>query len=241
MSPILTCRGIYAIIVWINKESRDTMKKLLIFDLDGTLADTLPSITHAINLAEEKLGYPQHSCDKVRCAIGNGARYLVRQLMPENESQDEKKIDLFLKTYEEMYDSVYMEANKCYDGMSEAIKELHSRGYGIAVLSNKQDSYVKPMAAQLIPANILAYAAGQRKEYPKKPDPTVPLMIANELGCDPENTAFIGDSDVDIITGKNAGMFTVGCDWGYRGRAELESVGADRVISHPTELTEIFK
>ncbi|MBE6531459.1 MAG: HAD family hydrolase [Ruminococcaceae bacterium] len=217
------------------------MKKLLIFDLDGTLADTLPSITRAINLASEKLGYPQHSCEEVRGAIGNGARNLVRRLMPESDATNEEKVDRFLKTYEDMYDTTYMEANKCYDGMSEAIRELHKRGYGIAVLSNKQDAYVKPIAAQLIPSDILAYAAGQRKEYPKKPDPTVPLMIAGELGVAPENTAFIGDSDVDIITGKNAGMFTVGCDWGYRGRAELESVGADRVISHPTELLEIFK
>lgn len=217
------------------------MKKLLIFDLDGTLADTLPSITRAINLAAEKLGYPERTCDDVRAGIGNGARNLVRALMPLSESSDEEKVDLFLKVYEDMYDTTYMEADRCYDGMSEAIEELHKRGYRIAVLSNKQDAYVKPIAAQLIPADILAYAAGQRKEYPKKPDPTVPLMIADELGYMPEDSAFIGDSDVDIITGKNAGMLTVGCDWGYRTRAELEENGADFVISSPLELLEIFK
>ena len=217
------------------------MKKLLIFDLDGTLADTLSSITHAINLAAEKFGYPQKDNEEVRRAIGNGARMLVKRLMPESEAADENKLQSFFDLYEAMYDKTFMEVDNCYDGMKETVIELHKRGYTIAVLSNKQDKYVVPLAKALLGEEILAFAAGQRKEYPKKPDPTVPLMIVEMLGAMPENTAFIGDSDVDIITGKNAGMRTVGCDWGYRPRAELESCAPDHLISSPEDLLEIFE
>ena len=217
------------------------MKKLLIFDLDGTLADTLDSVTSAINLAAKDFGYPQRSYEEVRRAIGNGARNLVKRIMPESEAADEKKLDSFFDCYETMYDKTFMEADKCYDGMKETVVELHKRGYTIAVLSNKQDKYVVPLAKALLGEEILAFAAGQRKEYPKKPDPTVPLMIAEMLDVKPENTAFIGDSDVDIITGKNAGMISVGCDWGYRSRAELEGCAPDYLISSPNELLDIFK
>ena len=217
------------------------MKKLLIFDLDGTLADTLASITHAINLAAEDFGYPEKSCDEVRRAIGNGARMLIKRLMPEAEAADENKLNSFFDRYEAMYDKTFMEADKCYDGMKETVAELHKRGYTIAVLSNKQNKYVVPLAKVLLGEEILAFAAGQRAEYPKKPDPTVPLMIAEMLGARPEDTAFIGDSDVDIITGKNAGMISVGCDWGYRPRAELENCKPDYLISSPEELLAVFE
>ena len=217
------------------------MKKLLIFDLDGTLADTLPSITHAINLAAEEFGYPQKSNEEVRRAIGNGARMLVKRVMPESEAEDDKKLDSFFDCYEAMYDKTFMEADKCYDGMSETVAELYRRGYMIAVLSNKQDKYVKLMADKLISAEMLSFAAGQRAEYPKKPDPTVPLMMADMLEATPENTAFIGDSDVDVMTGKNAGMISVACDWGYRSHAELEACEPDHLISSPKDLLDIFK
>ena len=217
------------------------MKKLLIFDLDGTLADTLPSIARAINLAASDFGYPERTVEDVRRAIGNGARLLCKRLMPKDEAEQDAKVDAFLDCYESKYDLTYAEADTCYSGMSETLVELHKRGYMIAVLSNKQDKYVKPIAAQLVPAHMLAYAAGQREGYPKKPDPTVPLSIAESLGADLSACAFIGDSDVDVITGKNMGVISVGCDWGYRPREELIHSGADFVISKPEDLLDIFK
>ena len=217
------------------------MKKLLIFDLDGTLADTLPSITRAINLAAAEFGYPERTYEDVRRAIGNGAKLLCKRLMPEDEAQSDERVKAFLDCYESKYDLTYAEADTCYDGMSETLAELYKRGYMIAVLSNKQDKYVKPIAAQLIPEPMLGYAAGQREGYPKKPDPAVPLSIVEMLGADISACAFIGDSDVDVKTGKNMGATAVGCDWGYRPRAELIDSGADFVISRPEELLEIFK
>ena len=217
------------------------MKKLLIFDLDGTIADTLPSITRAINLAAEKFGYSQRTYDEVRRAIGNGARLLVKRLMPEAEAVNEARVDEFLACYESMYDITYPEADKCYDGMSDTVEELHRRGYMIAVLSNKQDKYVKPIARQLIPAHILSLAEGQRNDRPKKPDPTVPLGMVAELCADIEESAFVGDSEVDIQTAKNMGAIAVGCDWGYRPREVLIESGADFIVSKPQDLLEIFK
>ena len=217
------------------------MKKLLIFDLDGTLSDTLPSITRAINLAALEFGYPRRTIEDVRRAIGNGARLLCKRLMPKDEAEQDEKVDAFFECYESKYDLTYAEADTCYDGMSETLAELHKRGYMIAVLSNKQDKYVKPIAAQLIPPNMLAYAAGQREGYPKKPDPTVPISIVESLGADISACAFIGDSDVDVYTGKNSGMATVACDWGYRPRAELEGCAPDYIISKPEELLDIFE
>lgn len=217
------------------------MIKLLIFDLDGTLADTLPSITRAVNLAAEECGYTQKTYEDVRAAIGNGAKLLIKRMMPAEDSEDEAKFQRFFDAYEAMYDKTYLEADVCYDGMSEALSELHKRGYTIAVLSNKQDAYVKPIARQLIPDDILAFAAGQREEYPKKPDPTVPLMIAEKFGCSTDEVAFIGDSDVDILTARNSGMMSIGCDWGYRSREALEACEADMIISAPMELLEVFK
>ena len=140
-----------------------------------------------------------------------------------------------------MYDTTYMEADKCYDGMHETIAELKRRGYVIAVLSNKPDVYVRALVEQIIEEGIVSLAHGQREEYPKKPDPTVPLMFAEQLGAMPDEVAFIGDSDVDIITAKNAKMMSVGCDWGYRGREALEDCGADVIISSPEQLLEIFE
>ena len=231
-------------LLWYNVFINDlecNMKKLLIFDLDGTLADTLPSITRAINLAANEFGYPERSIEDVRRAIGNGARLLCKRLMPKDEAKNDATVDAFLDCYESKYDLTYAEADTCYDGMSETLEELYKRGYMIAVLSNKQDKYVKPIAAHLVPAPMLAYAAGQRAEYPKKPDPTVPLSIVESLGADLSACAFIGDSDVDVKTGKNMGVISVGCDWGYRPRAELIDSGADFVISKPEELLNIFK
>lgn len=217
------------------------MKKLLIFDLDGTLADTLPSITRAINMAAAEFGYPESSYEDVRRAIGNGARLLCRRRMPTPDADNDAKVSAFLACYEDKYDTTYAEADTCYDGMSETLAELYARGYMIAVLSNKQDKYVKPIAAQLIPAPMLAYAAGQKDSEPKKPDPTVPLGIVKALEADLEHCAFIGDSEVDVQTGKNMGVTSVGCDWGYRPREVLVDSGADFVISRPEDLLEIFK
>ena len=238
-ADILTPFAVYDIINE-NLWNGDVMIKLLIFDLDGTLSDTLPSIRHAINLAAASAGYPERTYDEVRAAIGDGARLLMKRVMPPECACDERAVDEYLSLYEDMYDKTYMEADTLYDGMADALDGLYERGYAIAVLSNKQDNYVKLIVEQIVKEGIVSLAMGQQEGYPTKPDPSVPLMIAERFGVLPSEVAFIGDSEVDVMTAKNAGMMSVGCDWGYRGREVLECHGADHVISRPEELLEIF-
>ena len=139
----------------------------------------------------------------------------------------------------DFYGETYTHCTECYAGIPESLLTLKARGYTLAVLSNKQDVYVKELVKILLPEGLVASAAGQT-DLPKKPDPTVPLMIASSLGFAPSETAFIGDSEVDVLTGKNAGMLTVGCSWGYRDREVLVESQADFVLDRPSELVEIF-
>ena len=211
--------------------------KLLMFDLDGTIADTIWSIREAVNITLEHFGKTQRSYDEICKAIGNGALLLIRRSFSPDDPDELVKEGL--KFYDNIYGQTYTHIDGCYEGMSEAMHTLKERGYTLAILSNKQDLYVKKISELLFPDGIISIAMGQT-DLPKKPDPTVPLMIAKELGFEPCETAFIGDSDVDILTGKNAGMLSVGCAWGYRGRAVLEQAGADIVIEHASELEKIF-
>lgn len=213
-------------------------KKLLIFDLDGTIADTIYSIRDGVNLALELYGYPTRDYEQIRRAIGNGARELIRLSLPEECRGDEKTVDCVLADYDKLYALTYDRLDGCYDGMEESMRTLVERGYTLAILSNKQDTYVKKITELLFPDGIIAFAAGQVAGLPKKPDPTVPLDIARRFGMSAEECAFIGDSEVDVQTAKNAGMLSVACSWGYRPRASLE--GADAIIDAPTELCEIF-
>ena len=213
-------------------------KKLLIFDLDGTIADTIYSIRDGVNLAMDKYGFPRKTYEDIRLAIGNGARELIRRSMPEEQRADASLVDRVFADYDKLYAETYANIDGCYDGMSEAMHVLKERGYVLAVLSNKQDEYVKKIIDMLFPDGTVSYAAGQT-ELPTKPDPTVPLMIAGMFGARPEECAFIGDSEVDVKTAKNAGMTAVACSWGYRPREALAD--ADFLLGAPCELADLFQ
>ncbi len=216
------------------------MIKLLIFDLDGTLADTLPSIQHAIELSMSHYGFRAPTPKETADALGSGARELLKRLLPQEFAKDDSNMDEFVAYYNKMYKTTYMEADKCYEGMAEAVIELKKRGYTIAVLSNKQEDYVVNMIANLFEAGIVSSAKGQT-DLPTKPDPTVPRMMLEELGFSASEAAFIGDSDVDIYTARNSDMTAVACSWGFRAREMLEKLGADFIIDTPEELLDIFK
>ena len=213
-------------------------KKLLIFDLDGTIADTIYSIRDGVNMAMEKHGLPSRDYEQTRQAIGNGARELIRLSLPEDKQGDDAFIDTVFKDYDCFYGLTYANIHGCYPHMSEAIHALCNRGYIIAVLSNKQDAYVKKIIALLFPDGTVSYAEGQT-ERPRKPDPTVPLMIAERFGCSPDECVFIGDSEVDVKTAKNAGMMSVACSWGYRPKEALAD--ADVMIDSANELLNLFE
>ncbi len=213
-------------------------KRLLIFDLDGTIADTIYSIRDGVNMALRKHGFPERDYEQTRAAIGNGARELIRLSLPEGGQSDDELIDRVLADYDRFYGLTYANVDGTYKGIDTAIKTLVERGYKIAVLSNKQDTYVKKIISLLFPCGEISYAAGQTA-LPKKPNPTVPLMIASRFGVSADECAFIGDSDVDVITAKNAGMYSVAVTWGYRPRSEL--LDADVLVDTADELLSLFE
>ena len=212
--------------------------KLLIFDLDGTLADTLITIRDSVNMALEKYQLPLRTYDEVMWAIGNGARELMRRSVPAELSTDGDFIDRIYEDYTEAYNKTFANIDGCYPFVSEVLHTLKERGYTLAVLSNKPDFYTKRIVEALFSDGTVSFAAGQTS-LPRKPDPTVPLMIAERFGVSPQECAFIGDSDVDVMTAKNSGMTAVACSWGYRPGEALQD--ADYIIDDARELLSIFR
>lgn len=215
-------------------------KGLIIFDLDGTIADTLYSITEAVNMCMQHYGFPLKSYTEVRAAVGGGAKKLIMQTMPEKEAQNPEKAEAIYKYFQSCYDRTHNHINGCYPGMHKTILELYSRGYALAVLSNKPDAYVKNIIGGLFAGSEIAIAMGET-DFPKKPDPTAALYIADKLGIDVKDCAFIGDSDVDVQTAHNSHMLSVAVSWGYRDRDMLVACKPDHIADTPYELLDIFK
>ncbi len=215
------------------------MIKAIIFDLDGTVADTISAIREGVNLTMEQFGYPTHTDADIRRFINHGARELIRQALPESVSTDPARVDKALQVYHGMYEKTYTHTNLCYDGMVEAMCDLKER-YVLAILSNKQDRMVKGLAAQLLPAGTVKVAQGQVEGVPVKPDPTAVWSVCKALGVDPAECAFVGDSDVDMQTAINAGCLPVGVTWGYRGADVLIAAGAKVLVEKPHELATVI-
>lgn len=215
------------------------MIKAIIFDLDGTVADTISAIREGVNLTMEQLGYPTHTDAGIRRFINHGARELIRQALPAEVGADPARVDEALDVYQGMYERTYKNTNLCYDGMVEAMTEL-AKSYKLAILSNKQDRMVKGLAAQLLPAGVVQIAQGQVEGVPVKPDPTAVWQICKALHVNPEECAFVGDSDVDMHTAINAKCLPVGVEWGYRGADVLKAAGAKVLVREPRELVNIM-
>ncbi len=215
--------------------------KAVIFDLDGTIADTIDAIQHGINLTMREFGYPESTREDVLAHINNGARQLIRLSLPQALQENEEKLDEALALYNQMYTKVYTETDTPYDGIPEVFKELHKRGYRLAVLSNKQDAFVPVLAEILLPKRTYLVARGQRVGAPVKPDPKVAFEIASLLGVLPSECALVGDSNVDMKTAKNAGMTAVGVSWGYRSIEVLQEAGADAIVHKPSDLLKLFE
>ena len=216
------------------------MIKAIIFDMDGTVADTISAIREGVNLTMEQFGYPTHTDADIRRFINHGARELIRQALPEAVSSDPARVDEVLQVYHGMYDKTYTHTNLCYEGMADAMAEL-AKTHKLAILSNKQDRMVKGLAAQLLPAGVIGIAQGQVEGVPVKPDPTAVWQICRALGVAPAECAFVGDSDVDMHTAINAHCLPVGVSWGYRSEDVLRKAGAQIIVHTPAELVGVIE
>lgn len=217
------------------------MLQAVIFDLDGTIANTIPAIREGVNLTMELYGYPTHTDEDILRFINNGAKELIRRAMPTELQQNEEQVLRVLADYDRLYGGVYQHTNRCYDGIPAVIRRLHDElGLKIAVLSNKQDQFVKSLAANLIPDELCAVAQGVIAGRAAKPDPYLSQLVADALAVPLCDCVMVGDSDVDIRTAQNAGMKHIGVSWGYRDEAFLREKGANLVANTPAQLFDLI-
>lgn len=214
--------------------------KLLIFDLDGTLADTLTTIRDAVNMCMEHFGFATRSYEQTRKRVGNGIASLIRLSLPEDTEISEERFEEILEYFRSCYLITHDKIDGCYDGLYEVIAELRSKGFKLAVLSNKPDNLVRGIIKKLFGDGFFVAAMGQT-ELPRKPDSAVPLMIANGQNIAPADCYFIGDSEVDIQTAKNSGMHSVAVSWGFRDREALAAEEPEIIIDTPSELLAFFE
>lgn len=208
--------------------------KLIIFDLDGTVLDTIDDLADAVCYALEKYGFPPRTRKEVMSFVGNGVLKLIERALPEGH-KDSETVNLLNAAFSEYYSAHYSDKTRPYDGMAKLLAELKSRGYLLAVLSNKPEVFTCELISKFYPG-VFDCVHGSRDGIPKKPDPAGELSVMNELGVRPSRTLHVGDSGTDVETAKNAGIDCVACSWGYRSRESLENCGAKAVVGTVDEL-----
>jgi len=211
----------------------------MIFDLDGTTLYTLDDISESFNQALKEFGFPEKDKEAIRMGVGRGFRMLVNNIVPE-ETPEELKDRLALR-YKAIYAERYAEKTRPYEGMEETLKALQEEGIQMAVNSNKSDIFVKGLIGKNFPDVAFSDVLGSIEGIALKPDPEAAYRIIAKMGLKKEEVAYVGDSDIDMKTAKNAGMKAVGCLWGYRDRKTLEESGADLLIGKPEELLKLIK
>lgn len=211
------------------------MIKLCIFDLDGTLTNTLPAISHFGNTALGTIGLGEISTDRYRYLVGDGRDILIHRMLAEFDADTDENFKNAALAYDNAYESDPLYKTKPYDGILELLSALKKEGIALAVLSNKPDNVVGDIV-KLFFGDTFSFAMGHRTENKIKPDPASAIYIMDKFGANPSETVFIGDTDVDIKTGKNAGVKTVGVLWGFREKDELLRAGADFLAVKPMDI-----
>lgn len=208
------------------------MKTAILFDLDGTLLDTLGDLHAATNAVLRSFGYPERTLDEVRRFVGNGARVLIQQAVPEGESH---RVDEVLAAFQVYYAAHCDILTRPYPGIPELLVQLGEH-YPLAVVSNKPDRAVKELAAIYFPS---LYARGESTDCPRKPAPDMVRMAMEALQAD--RCVYVGDSEVDVITAKNAGVPCLSVLWGFRDKALLTENGAAHFCDDPKKLLQCLK
>jgi len=213
--------------------------KAIIFDLDGTLLDTLTDIAGAMNSVLAGRGLPVHPLDAYRFFVGNGMAELARRALPE-QNRDEETVQTVLSAMRVEYARCWLDNSRPYPGVLALLMNLRARGLKLGILSNKPDEFTRLMVERLLPAACFAAVVGATCPELVKPDPRQALKMAASFGVSPGETLFVGDSAVDVQTALRAGMDPLGVTWGFRPRAELLAAGARALIDRPAELLELL-
>ncbi len=208
-----------------------------IFDLDGTLADTLEDLADAVNYGLSALGCPPRPLESFKRMVGDGAPTLCWRALPD----DRKDLaDELYKGFSSEYESRHLNKSRLYDGISETVAALRDAGVTLAVATNKPHDAARKIISGLLPDAGFYAVLGSCRERPKKPDPTIIREILAGLPAEDNTVYMIGDSNVDVRTAKNAGIISIGCAWGFRGSAELIAENADYIAEKPQDIADII-
>jgi phosphoglycolate phosphatase len=214
--------------------------KGIIFDLDGTLADTLEDIAGSVNRVLQLHGFPVHAMDDYKLLVGRGLDNLIREALP----QDSRLPEVVSACLAEMmadYEVHCLDKTCLYQGIPEMLQDLSGREIKLAIFSNKAEPLTRKIVDQLMGNIPFKKVVGAHEGFPKKPDPAGALHICGMLGISPGNMIYMGDSDVDMITATRAGMFAVGVLWGFRSGEELRANGAEVLLSSPAGLLKLLE
>lgn len=212
----------------------DITGEAVVFDLDGTLLDTLEDLAWSVNRVLAALGCPEHPIGAYRQFVGDGAPMLIRRALPADRVDElaDEALERFRRDYSEHMN----DHTRPYPGIPELLDELSGRSVPMAIISNKPQAMIGPICEALLGCWSFALLAGQGGDYPKKPDPASSLAAARAFGLAPERCFFVGDSDVDMRTARAAAMQPLGAGWGFRGAAELRAAGALLILDEPADL-----
>lgn len=212
--------------------------KACIFDLDGTLTNTLESMTYSVNLTLEEMGLSKITKDQCRLFVGNGARVLMEKALKAVGDTDASRIEEGMEIYGRIFDRNCTYHVTPYEGIPEMLKALKDKGIQLAVLSNKPDRQTVKVVKAIFGEELFDYAQGQKEGIRRKPEPDGVWYLMEQMHVSKEECLYIGDSEVDAATGRNAGLKTIGVLWGFRDRKTLETAGADDLIDRPDELLQ---
>lgn len=212
--------------------------KACIFDLDGTLTNTLESMTYSVNLTLEEMGLSKITKDQCRLFVGNGARVLMEKSLKAAGDTDASKIEEGMEIYGRIFDRNCTYHVTPYEGIPEMLKALKDKGIQLAVLSNKPDRQTVKVVKAIFGEELFDYAQGQKEGIRRKPEPDGVWYLMEQMHVSKEECLYIGDSEVDAATGRNAGLKTIGVLWGFRDRKTLETAGVDDLIDRPDELLQ---
>ena len=216
------------------------MKKLVIFDLDGTLLNTIEDLGQAANYALERNGYATHSMASYPYFVGNGVRRLVTRVLPE-DARDDETVDRVLGDFLEHYDEHCTDFTKHYNGMPELLQDLHDLGVTVAVASNKYQKAVDKIIGHFFPDVNFIAVEGHREGVNVKPDPSVIFAILAKAGVSKADTLYVGDSGVDMETARRACIDSVGVTWGFRNKKELVEYHANVIVNNPVEILSVVE
>lgn len=211
----------------------------ILFDLDGTLLDTLEDLGNAMNRVLERYGFPQHPLESYRYFVGDGMESLVRRAIPQNR-RDQPLLSECVAAMQEEYGRRWMERTHPYTGIPELLTALAARGIKMAIFSNKQDEFTQITVNRFLSRWPFEVVVGARPSVPKKPDPTIPLQISRSMNIPPSALLYAGDTSTDMLTANAAGMYAVGVLWGFREADELLGSGAKVLVEKPVEILHLL-